>query len=631
MRTLLVCAAVLAFATSATAEDVIADSVSENLSPPLHNGGSACPADVTVLSDGDFSRPGYCPRVPTPAGYTITFTFSPDADERTTGLRIWSNAGSNYADAELRVFDLEVDYLDATGAPQTLTLADVDIGDTVSVSDSKFVPFTGTDPDGLRQVTEFRMSNLRGRSGDPRVEFREVNAFEVSPPTVVLSSAAGAPGDPVTITATFSEDVTGVDLTDFIVTNATASGLVQISPSVYQFTATPSAAATDVTVSLPRAVVLDTEESTPNLASGTLSITITGSLPPSDEALFLETVRSEELKTLRQGIARAQRLSRGARDRLAADRRCRSLEDEETASPEELDFCDRYWATLNQPLKAQASTLVSDDNAVFTGIFKSQKTSADGQHRRLVFGAFDITHDSDLGVIATLSAQVAWERLQGEHALWGYFIGAEASQSDVQGTYTGDRQRLGISGGLYGARDLRNGIVADGFAVLGYGLNSLDITDGAVDVDADYTAPSILLGGALSGERAYQHFTLHPELALAAGYTNLSNIDYDAGGGPAEADGGHVALARLSLTPEIRMPWEAAGNLYDSGSFDVAPSLICEWVDTGSSSGDCGAGLGLELSAQSRNGAHELSGSLAVEAIGDTTRTSLTLMLESSF
>ena len=36
-------------------------------------------------------------------------------------------------------------------------------------------------------------------------------------------------------------EVLGPDLTDFMLTNATASGLVQISPSVYQFTATPSA------------------------------------------------------------------------------------------------------------------------------------------------------------------------------------------------------------------------------------------------------------------------------------------------------------------------------------------------------------------------------------------------------
>lgn len=115
------------------------------------------------------------------------------------------------------------------------------------------------------------------------------------------------------------------------------------------------------------------------------------------------------------------------------------------------------------------------------------------------------------------------------------------------------------------------------------------------------------------------------------GYTDLSNIDYEAGGGPAETDGGHGALARLSLTPEMRMPWNIGGDIYENGTFAVAPSMICEWVETGTTSSACGGGLGLELSAQSETGAHELSGRLSVEAIGTSTRTSLTLMLESTF
>lgn len=172
MKKYLMSVVLLALSTPVVAADIVADAVSENLSPPLHNGGSACPANVAVLSDGDFSRPGYCPLVPTPAGYTVTFDFSPAADERTTGLRIWSNAGSNYADAELRIFDVEVDYVDDGGSPQTLVLTDVNIGDTTSVGDDKFVAFTSVDPAGLRAATQIRLSNLRGRSGDARIEFR---------------------------------------------------------------------------------------------------------------------------------------------------------------------------------------------------------------------------------------------------------------------------------------------------------------------------------------------------------------------------------------------------------------------------------------------------------------------------
>ena len=74
MKRVLVAAFMLFSASPAIAADVLADSVSENFTPPLHGGGT-CPADVTVLSDGDFARRGYCPRVPVPAGYVITFDF----------------------------------------------------------------------------------------------------------------------------------------------------------------------------------------------------------------------------------------------------------------------------------------------------------------------------------------------------------------------------------------------------------------------------------------------------------------------------------------------------------------------------------------------------------------------------
>lgn len=623
--------AALAVSAPVHAADVVANAVSQNITPPLHNGGVACPANVAVLSDGDFSLPGYCPLLPVPAGYTISFDFSPAANERTTGLRLWSNAGSNYADAELRVFDVEVDYLDASGSPQTMVLNDVDIGDTSSVSDAKFVSFTGVDPAGLRGVTRFRLSDLRGHSGDARVEFREVNAVVVTPPTVTIAGATSGAGVPFTITATFSEDVTGVDLGDFVLTNATASNLVEVSPSVYTFTATPTPGSRDVTVSLPAGRAIDLEEGTPNLASDAVGMSVIAAFAPTEEVAFIDTIRREELKTLRQSLGRAQDISRGARDRLTLAIRCRDIEDREDATPEEFLECDRYLADLNRPLAVTGQATAREGGIMVNGMVAKMQANADGTKRRLFFGAFDVTEDSDLGTIATFAGHVAWERLTSRNGLWGYFIGAEASISDVRGDFTGDRQRLGVSGGVYGAQSLRNGLVADGFAVLGYGLNTLDLTDGTLDVETDYAAPSLLFGGALSGEREYERFTLHPELALAVGYTDIGNVDYDAGSGSATADAGHVALARLSLTPEIRMPWTPGHAMYDIGSFDVEPSVICEWVDAGARTGDCGAGLGFELTAQSTSGLHELSASLSLENVGGTTRTSLGLMIESRF
>lgn len=79
-------------------------------------------------------------------------------------------------------------------------------------------------------------------------------------PSVALTSAAspGPVAAPFSVTATFSEDVTGFDLTDILgsVVNATLSNFLQVTPSVYTFDVTPTANGL-VTVDVPAAVAQD--------------------------------------------------------------------------------------------------------------------------------------------------------------------------------------------------------------------------------------------------------------------------------------------------------------------------------------------------------------------------------------
>jgi len=104
-----------------------------------------------------------------------------------------------------------------------------------------------------------------------------------SAPDVSLST----PEDPVTnsfvVTATFTEDVTGLDVSDFDVTNGTATNLSG-GPAVYTVTVTPVASGT-VSVFLPSSVVLD-GESNGNNASTILNVTYTN---PSAPGVTLST------------------------------------------------------------------------------------------------------------------------------------------------------------------------------------------------------------------------------------------------------------------------------------------------------------------------------------------------------
>jgi maltose 6'-phosphate phosphatase len=92
-------------------------------------------------------------------------------------------------------------------------------------------------------------------------------------PTVTLSTAANVVDSAYTVDVTFSADVSGLESSDFVVTNGTASG---VSPatgpaSSYTVTITPAALG-PVTVQLPADSATDSE-SLPNLASNVLNTT----------------------------------------------------------------------------------------------------------------------------------------------------------------------------------------------------------------------------------------------------------------------------------------------------------------------------------------------------------------------
>lgn len=66
--------------------------------------------------------------------------------------------------------------------------------------------------------------------------------FDGTPPGVALTStASGTVGGPFTITATFTENVAGFDISDFTVGNGAASNFNAVSQSVYTATITPAA------------------------------------------------------------------------------------------------------------------------------------------------------------------------------------------------------------------------------------------------------------------------------------------------------------------------------------------------------------------------------------------------------
>lgn len=108
------------------------------------------------------------------------------------------------------------------------------------------------------------------------------------PFTVALTTSATTVTGAFTVTATFNAAVTGFDLSDVVVTNATKSNFSG-SGTTFSFVVTPAAAGT-VTLSVPAAAATDST-SLGNLASNTLSVTY-GSADTTRPTVALSTPSS---------------------------------------------------------------------------------------------------------------------------------------------------------------------------------------------------------------------------------------------------------------------------------------------------------------------------------------------------
>jgi len=170
---------IISLPISASAQTRTPDSVSENFTP-VRSINPVCLADINVIIDGGVGSAGYCPHNGQPT-YEITFVYdSPSIDEFYQSFDIYANAGSVFSDGELRIFDLGVDYLNAsTGAPESFSVSDVDIGNTLNITDVKPVLFSTLAglPSAISGISEIRISNIRSVNGF-EVALREVQITE---------------------------------------------------------------------------------------------------------------------------------------------------------------------------------------------------------------------------------------------------------------------------------------------------------------------------------------------------------------------------------------------------------------------------------------------------------------------
>ncbi|MCD9147469.1 Ig-like domain-containing protein [Pseudophaeobacter flagellatus] len=226
------------------------------------------PAQALDASDGSpaVSMPGgQCSaRVQQYAGGASVFIFPP-----VSGLRAAGGSYFNYADgASTPHSPITVAWLEANcGYTNVPWLVQDGADGTIASDDQMFVRFTADVPGIGRYDFDYGLYGVTGT-----VVKRD--AVLTDPvPTVTLSGLSSTFINPQTVTATFSEAVSGFDASDIQVTNATISSFAGAG-ATYTFTVSPDGPGA-VTVLVPAGVATDSL-SFPNLASNTLSGTAEG-------------------------------------------------------------------------------------------------------------------------------------------------------------------------------------------------------------------------------------------------------------------------------------------------------------------------------------------------------------------
>jgi len=191
------------------------------------------------------------------------------------------------------------------------------------------------------------------------------------------------------------------------------------------------------------------------------------------------------------------------------------------------------------------------------------------------------------------------EKFFGTDSVRGAFLGLYGSQSDVTQRATGEITGVGVNAGVYGAERLDTALYLDYYVGAAVGQHDFDLTfadtDGDIDANGDYTYFAGFAGAALSGEVAYDAFTLSPRAGFEYAYSPGGDVDVTATRA-ALSETGTLDLDSVSgglVFAELRA--ESAVNA--SGTIAaITPRFAC-YQSLSAFDGECSVGGSLELAS----------------------------------
>ncbi|MDG2300013.1 MAG: fibronectin type III domain-containing protein, partial [Planktomarina sp.] len=366
---------------------------------------------------------------------------------------------------------------------------------------------------------------------------------------------------------------------------------------------------------------------------------------------ILNMIVGDETRSLQSLMFSNQKIMQGARTRFIfrnkknnsnynSDKKANQLAFASTNN--QTNLCETFLSCGIVDLEVDGSAQLSGGVFSTNGTISDQSTSKDGLHRRLIFGDFDIQHDSKSGsTISTFNGKALWEKMLSERTMFGSFLGLEQANSNIAGDFTGERQSWGQSLGGYLVHQFNADLYADALLAYYRGNKSIDVTNGALDLKSEYSSWTASYSASLTGVVRQKNFEIWPELKVHYGNTSIGNINFNANAynqidDTLNLDAGSVEIIQLMLRPETRVPVNVLGFKDNLSLITFAPRLICENIVASaptrqSNDKNCGQGAEYGLAGRSEDGLTEFTGKIVIDTIGVNTRTSINVNLGYQF
>ena len=446
--------------------------------------------------------------------------------------------------------------------------------------------------------------------------------FDAVAPTVTLTTATATVTAPFTVTATFSEAVTGLLVGEITATSGTVTGLTG-SGSVYSFTVNPILGQT-VNVSIAANVAQDTAANG-NLISNTLSVQ-TGSPASAFEASKAQiqtVVANEAMRGLRATLSGHAHMTDAALIRLK-ERQTLSGADGTLPSTRNTQF------DLGGSAEFANGTLRAD------GTFFQNWGRNDSTYTNFFFGDFNLVRDEDGSVSANLNAKQIWEFALSKTTTLGYFVGVEAGRATLEGEFAGGQNGYGVSAGGYFVSVIEDNFYVDGFASIGVTTKMLDIQNDTLTATSTYTPVTSTIGGSLTGVVPMGSYEIWPQVKVTHGRTTLGTMPitataYGMTDNTLSMDGGSVSQSSIVLNSPFKVPLDGQTVANSLSLVTVTPRLTCSRVDVSEVTQDCGGGAELGIKTSSADGLSIADAKISMDQMAGTFTKAIQVNVEFRF